>query len=285
MKRDFTKISGQILAIVVVLLAVASFVLSFSATSAEACTRVTDGWLCYLFPFIIEFGFIAFLLWSLVRGWLGLNRAFPLTLTGAFVLLAATINVAHAKYVDGDALQNILTAVMASIPPITLFFASEALVDTLKSFVTRGQITGEITAAREQLRRLRAERQTVHDAIESQNKIKEGTEQRLEAMKAKLANGQAEIDEQLAQYHDEQKQKLTAQLAELQTAVSEAEQQQLSQLQTGLLLLAEANPEMSQADMGRTLGKSSSTVSQNVKQLTEAGFLSKNGHGWEVNNE
>lgn len=118
-------------AILVGLLAIAAFALSFEALRDLAITTgaIPNPKQAWLFPVLLDGGVVVFSLAALRASLTGSDRRWYMTLVVVVTLLSVAFNVAHAT-------RGILSSVMAGMPPLLLFMAFESLMrqiqDSLK---------------------------------------------------------------------------------------------------------------------------------------------------------
>jgi hypothetical protein len=122
---------GCATAILVGLLAIAAFALSFEALRDLAITTgaIPNPEQAWLFPVLLDGGVVVFSLAALRASLTGSDRRWYMTLVVVVTLLSVAFNVAHAT-------RGILSSVMAGMPPLLLFMAFESLMrqiqDSLK---------------------------------------------------------------------------------------------------------------------------------------------------------
>lgn len=122
---------GRATAILVGLLAIAAFALSFEALRDLAITTgaIPNPEQAWLFPVLLDGGVVVFSLAALRASLTGSDRRWYMTLVVVVTLLSVAFNVAHAT-------RGILSSVMAGMPPLLLFMAFESLMrqiqDSLK---------------------------------------------------------------------------------------------------------------------------------------------------------
>jgi hypothetical protein len=122
---------GRATAILVGLLSIAAFALSFEALRDLAITTgaIPNPEQAWLFPVLLDGGVVVFSLAALRASLTGSDRRWYMTLVVVVTLLSVAFNVAHAT-------RGILSSVMAGMPPLLLFMAFESLMrqiqDSLK---------------------------------------------------------------------------------------------------------------------------------------------------------
>jgi hypothetical protein len=122
---------GRSTAVLVGLLAIAAFALSFEALRDLAIVTgaIPNPKHAWLFPVLLDGGVVVFSLAALRASLTGNDRHWYMTLVVVVTLLSVAFNVAHAT-------RGVLPAIMAGMPPLLLFMAFESLMrqiqDSLK---------------------------------------------------------------------------------------------------------------------------------------------------------
>jgi transposase-like protein len=123
---------GRSTAVLVGLLAIAAFALSFEALRDLAVTTgaIPNPRHAWLFPVLLDGGVVVFSLAALRASLTGNDRRWYMSLVVIVTLLSVGFNVAHAS-------RGFLAGVMAGMPPLLLFMAFESLMrqfqETLKT--------------------------------------------------------------------------------------------------------------------------------------------------------
>lgn len=114
---------GRSTAVLVGLLAIAAFALSFEALRDLAIITgaIPNPRHAWLFPVLLDGGVVVFSLAALRASLTGGDRRWYMTLVVVVTLLSVAFNVAHAT-------KGILPSVMAGMPPLLLFMAFESLM-------------------------------------------------------------------------------------------------------------------------------------------------------------
>jgi hypothetical protein len=114
---------GRTTALLVGLLAIAAFALSFEALRDLAIVSgaIPNPKRAWLFPVLLDGGVVVFSLAALRASLTGGDRKWFMTLVVMVTLLSVAFNVAHAT-------RGILSAIMAGMPPLLLFLAFESLM-------------------------------------------------------------------------------------------------------------------------------------------------------------
>lgn len=114
---------GRATAILVGLLAIAAFALSFEALRdlAVVTGAIPNPKQAWLFPVLLDGGVVVFSLAALRASLTGSDRRWYMTLVVVVTLLSVAFNVAHAT-------RGFLPGIMAGMPPLLLFMAFESLM-------------------------------------------------------------------------------------------------------------------------------------------------------------
>jgi DNA-binding transcriptional regulator YiaG len=124
-------------ALLVFLVALGSFALSYNALQDMATGNGITGWLSYIWPLLIDFSLIVFSL-SVVNAYLQSESTWKQwSLVGIYTVATIGFNVAHAP-------NNLLAQIVAAIAPVSLFFSFELLMGQLRNSVKKHGITRSI---------------------------------------------------------------------------------------------------------------------------------------------
>lgn len=126
--------------LLVILVAIGSFVLSYSALSDLASNNGFTEWRAYVLPLVIDVGMLAFGL-AVVHAHLhGTNPIRRRLLNLTYIIATTTFNIVHAP-------NNLLAQTLAALPPVTLFFTFEVLMAMIEHNIKQRQ--GEAQAGGE----------------------------------------------------------------------------------------------------------------------------------------
>jgi hypothetical protein len=121
------RLISRITAFLVLLLAIAAFVMSFDALHSLA---IESGAIApqfgYLFPLAVDGAIIVFSIGALRASLCAESTRVPMLLVVAVTSLSVIFNIAHAPF-------GLLSCVMAATPPLLLFLAFESLMRQLSS--------------------------------------------------------------------------------------------------------------------------------------------------------
>jgi hypothetical protein len=230
-------------------IALGAFTLSYDALYAIGLAYGVKASIGWLWPLLIVFT-LAMLTAQLTRQsvklWAGLVMLYTLA-TIAF-------NLAHAQ-------QTALGWLVAIVAPVGLLLSTEALRHLARGTIERQAIVitlQELTA------------QATHKAQEVDTLTRQATALALQvdALKA---------DKQVLNFR-ENTPKINTDLDTLNAARLDAKQERLNTLLAHLA----ANPQANLTEAAQVVSVSRQTVGAYVNELTQAGKLYRNGHGWEV---
>lgn len=118
--------------LLVILVAIGSFVLSYSALSDLASNNGFAGWRAYVLPLVIDVGMLAFGL-AVVHAHLhGTNPLRRRGLNLLYIIATVSFNIVHAP-------NNLLAQTLAALPPVTLFFTFEVLMAMIEHNIKQRQ--------------------------------------------------------------------------------------------------------------------------------------------------
>lgn len=124
------KIISYSTAILVFLLAVGAFVLSYNALQSLAADNGLNDWRAYVWPFMIDFALVVCSL-AVLRANLQAERAgYPWFLVVFYSVATITFNVIHAP-------DSLVARCVAVVAPISLFLSFELFVSMLRNEVKR----------------------------------------------------------------------------------------------------------------------------------------------------
>lgn len=125
------EIIGRLTAILVVIIAMAAFGLSFDALRDLAVVSgVMKNGEAWLFPVIVDGGIVVFSLAALRASLAGTDRRWFMSLVITVTLISIGLNIAHTR-------SGLLAAVMAAMPPLLLFLAFESLMRQIHETVLK----------------------------------------------------------------------------------------------------------------------------------------------------
>lgn len=275
-----TKSIAWITGTLTLLMALFSFILSFNALTDLATQH--DVSIPYLFPLVVEAGVIIFSLNALYRSIHDEHARWQWTLILGSSLIAGIFNVLHAE-------PNIVSRVMAAMPSLFLLLSFESFLNQIKHSVQRANILKsieqlEIDLQQKQLEldQLFEDKQTELDALvqakqvelEQLNRDIDDLNQAIEQRATKLAQLKNEL-EQAKRVQD-------STLGRAKKVKAKRDATAIEQRRSALLNILTTDSDIGVSAMADKLNASRGTVYSDLKALSEAGQISKNGNGWEV---
>lgn len=126
-----TKLIAWLTSILFSLVAVGSFALSYNALRAIAIANgIPDNWLGDIWPLLVDFSLIVFSLAVVTAHLYSESTRKQWVLVTIYTIATVMFNMLHAP-------DNLLARVIATIPPISLFFSFELLMEQLRNSVMR----------------------------------------------------------------------------------------------------------------------------------------------------
>lgn len=123
--------------ILVLGIAVISFVLSYQALQSIAITNGIEGWLSYLWPLLIDMSLVTFSLLAISSYLQNQSTLKPWALVGTYTGMTIVFNWLHAP-------ANLQAQIVGIIAPVSLFFSFEMLMRQLRLSVQRHEIACKI---------------------------------------------------------------------------------------------------------------------------------------------
>lgn len=151
MKKDYMSLLSGVTAVLVVLIAIAAFVLSFDALESLAESNGIKSPLSYLFPLIIDGAMIAFSL-SALRGALAGERTWwAWVLIVSFTAVSMTLNGLHANEINVQSSEiNYVGIAIAALAPLVVLLTFETFMTQIKTVVQSN--IGRLQSTIEQLK-------------------------------------------------------------------------------------------------------------------------------------
>lgn len=161
-----TKHITTITTVLVIILALLSFILSYASLQHMAATNGIDGWLAYLWPLLLDFAMMIFAM-AILRVNLRNDGAgwYPWALTIAFAGLATLSNVLDVSTFGIPAIY--VQVGVKALPPIALALSFHLLMEMVKSEVERSELDASIGELTLQVDALTQDRETLADKVTS----------------------------------------------------------------------------------------------------------------------
>jgi uncharacterized protein YoxC len=275
-----TKTIAWITGTLTLLLTLFSFILSFNALTDLAAKHSVS--IPYLFPLVVEAGVIIFSLNALYRSLHGEHARWQWILIIGSSLIAGTFNVLHAE-------PDMISRTMAAMPSLFLLLSFESFLNQIKHSVKCSslvqsieQLTGELNTKQSEFDALIEQKQQELDTL---IKSKQSDLDQLNTEADKLDNSIEQAKKTLAQLRQEIKQAKSTQSSSIERAKSiKAAQDALTIEQRGgeILKILTVEGDIGASALADRLNTSRGTVYSDLKALSEAGQISRNGSGWEV---
>lgn len=215
-------------AILVFLLALGSFALSYHALRDYAGQHGIAGPLSYIWPLLIDASLIVFSL-AVVNAYLQAESTWrQWSLVGIYTLATIGFNVLHAP-------DNLQAQIVAAIAPVSLFFSFELLMNQLKLTVKKRGISHS-------LKELSRQYHEVSTDVEKMTGQRDTLQAQIEELKSAIAPNDTNL-----------------------TQANQARQAQIEQRREKVLLLAQEG--LSQVDIANELGVSVATIKRDTAAL------------------
>jgi len=262
------KIISFISAILVLIIAVFAFILSFDAIRNLAMAHSIPSSIAFMVPFIIDGLMVVLSVGVLRSALLGEMTAVNWIFIIAFTAVSIGFNVVHSD-------QTWTGISFAILYPVSLLIAFESFMAQIKSSVKRGQIVDSQSALITRVESLKSEYESLKNEIAESKEILKNAEHETEKMKTVMRKkAEAEIVELT-----NEKTRLVEQISELNRTAHASD---LSDPKRLMLAYLRNNPAATFAEIGGIIGRAPSTVSRYANEMETAGIVHKNGNGWEV---
>lgn len=161
-----SKSIAYLTSILFALVAIGSFALSYNALRAIAIANgIPDNWLGDIWPLLVDFSLIVFSLAVVTAHLYSESTRKQWVLVTIYTIATITFNMLHAP-------DTLLARFIAAIPPVSLFFSFELLMEQLKGSVIRShkveQLTQQVTTLQDAIDNpVTTRRQQVAQMLES----------------------------------------------------------------------------------------------------------------------
>lgn len=269
--NKYAKIISFISAILVLLIAVFAFVLSFDAIRNEAISQGIPSNIAWMVPFITDGLMIVLSIGVLRAALYGESTKVNWVFIGTFTIVSIVFNWWHAApTIQGKAL--------AILYPVSLLIAFESFMNQIRKSVNRSGTLQENAAVFSENEQLKSERENLKSELLKLNEHRQKIEQ---TIRHEETNTRQKIEQEIEQL----KAKRDAVLSEIETAQTDKKSNELNDAQRFMLTYVRNNPNASYAEIGQAIGRAPSTVGKYATELELLGLAHKNGNGWEVNKQ
>lgn len=257
-QKNYNKIIAWVTGLLTLLLALFSFILSFTALTALAAEHGFS--IPPLFPLVVEAGVIIFSLNALYRSLHGESAKWQWCLVIGSSLLAGAFNVLHARL-------DLVSRIMAAMPSLFLLLSFETFLGQIKHSITRArvvhtlaQLTDDVTAKQQHLEQLDGE---------------------VDQLNAAIVQAQTTLT---------QLRKEVGQLNRVQSSSIEHARQSkavqdtvtIEQRRAMLVDILSSEGDIGASALSERLNIARGTVYNDLKALAKAGVIHKNSQGWKV---
>ena len=181
-----TKLIAYLTSILFSLVAIGSFALSYNALRAIAIANgIPDNWLGDIWPLLVDVSLVVFSLAVVTAHLYSESTRKQWMLVTIYTIATVMFNMLHAP-------DNLLARVIAAIPPVSLFFIFELLMEQLKNSVTRSSQPVNIMLTTDNIEQVTNINYT--DAVPTDNQV---TTRRQQVATLKGKTTQADIAKQL----------------------------------------------------------------------------------------
>ena len=181
-----TKLIAWLTSILFLLVAIGSFALSYNALRAIAIANgIPDNWLGDIWPLLVDVSLVVFSLAVVTAHLYSESTRKQWMLVTIYTIATVMFNMLHAP-------DNLLARVIAAIPPVSLFFSFELLMEQLKNSVTRSSQPVNIMLTTDNIEQVTNINYT--DAVPTDNQV---TTRRQQVATLKGKTTQADIAKQL----------------------------------------------------------------------------------------
>ena len=263
------------------LILVIPFLISFGALrDLAAHNAISYPW---LYPIMIDGGLIIFKAIALRSSLRGKRDGYAWAMAVLATVISVYLNIVHVP----PTLPSLgLARFMAALPPLVILVSFIAVSRRIeesarndKAVFSYQQIQQAIADKRRQLDKMVTEKTAELDAIiqarTAESEQLTGQIERLTDQKTTLQN---EIRELKTDRKAVSLPKLTGQLNKANAVRMTKKEEAMQELLNFVL----SNPDASLTEIAQEIDRSKSTVVNYVSELSDAGLIHKNGHGWEV---
>ena len=266
------------------LILVIPFLISFGALrDLAAHNAISYPW---LYPIMIDGGLIIFKAIALRASLRGKRDNYAWAMAVLATVISVYLNIVH---VPADLATLGLARFMAALPPLVILVSFIAVSRRIeesarhdKAIFSYQQIQKAIADKKRQLDKLVAEKTAELEKLGQERSEKlDKLDQQIGRLEQHKANLLSEIDAAKSDFSAVR----LSNLGKMDSNLDSANAVRLSkkeQAMQDLLDFVLLNPDASLSDIADQIGRARSTVGNYISELSDAGHLHKNGHGWEV---
>jgi hypothetical protein len=264
-----TKLIAWLTGGLTLLMAVFSFILSFNALTDLAAKNGVS--IPLLFPLVVEAGVVIFSLNALYRSIHGESAKWQWGLIIGSSLLAGLFNVIHAQ-------SDLVSRIIAAMPSLFLLLSFETFLGQVKHAVKRSYLVKSVT---ELLAELNATRVELDSLLTAKQAELEMLTQQANQLNITIEQSQVTLN-QLRQEIEQAKTVQSSSLERTKDVKTKRDAQVIEQRHGQLLNILINEGDIGASAFADRLHTSRGTVYSDLKALSEAGQIAKNGNGWGV---
>lgn len=269
-------------AILVSLVAIGSFALSYRNLRLMAVENGITGPLSYIWPLLIDFALIVFSLSVVVAYARAESTWRQWSLVIVYTIATVAFNVWHSE-------PELTARIVSAIAPISLFFSFELLMNQIKNQMARQGLLLSISQLQQVLNSKQAELDALIETKQAElNEIVQAKQFEIDTLTQQAYKLRPEIEQpalslerprqetnyiQRVQYTSIEH---ARQIKDKQTTLS------IEQRRESLIEILTVEGDIGASAFANRLNSSRGTVYSDLKALSEAGRIIKNGDGWEV---
>lgn len=266
---SYNKIISWLTGLLTLLLALFSFILSFTALTDLAAKHQFS--IPFLFPLVVEAGVVIFSFNALYRSTHGEKTTWQWCLIISSSLIAGGFNVLHAQ-------ADLVSQVMAAMPSLFLLLSFETFLGQVKHAVKRSSLIYSIA---ELLAELNTTRTELDNLIATKKADLDNLAQQVDHLHTAIEQSQATL-EQLNLEIEQAKTVQANSIEHVKAIKAKRDAEAIEQRRGELLNILTSEGDIGASAFADRLRTSRGTVYSDLKALSAAGQIIKNGNGWEV---
>lgn len=251
-------------AILVFLLAVGSFVLSFDALRQYAIAHGVTEQHSLIWAGLIDLSLVIYSL-AVVNAYLQTESTWKQwALVGLYTIGTVVFNILHAP-------NNLQSQIVAAIAPVSLFFSFELLMGQLRTIVQKHSLTLNVRQLEAAFNIKSAEFDKLIDTKQAE----------LDKLNVKIGQAHIKLDE-LEQAQSMSNNGIKNSILQAQKVKAENDSNSKQERLDNLLDILRVNPNEPVSNLAEALQVSRQTVYNDLSDLEYKNLISKNGNGWKV---